>query len=217
MRNRSRHCCRSQKKGADLRSRLELKSGQPVRLFQLAHRFNTIVPLRIEPASKAARGYDLANDSRLNAPVAAPVHIHPAMSVRTPSPLLHRLVLLMFWPAPVTPTRARRPEGIHELRVSIRRMRAAFSVFRGAMPENHRFRIGDELRVLQRKLGKAREWDVLVEETVAACRERLRRHRSSQKLVGIAQAKCVEGHKSAHAALRDPSLHGPIIAAGVLE
>ena len=96
------------------------------------------------------------------------------------------------------------PEGIHELRVSIRRMRAAFAVFRGAMPESYRFRIGDELRVLQRKLGMAREWDVLVEETIASMPRRLRKQRSSEKVVQIAQTKRVEGYKSAHAALRNP-------------
>jgi CHAD domain-containing protein len=66
------------------------------------------------------------------------------------------------------------PEGIHQLRVAIRRMRAAFSIFRGAMPENYRLRIGDELRTLQRKLGAAREWDVMVEETIASMPRRLR-------------------------------------------
>ena len=96
------------------------------------------------------------------------------------------------------------PEGIHELRVSIRRMRAAFAVFRGAMPENYRIQIGDELRALQRKLGMAREWDVLVEETIASMPKRLRKQRSSENLVQIARTKRVEGYESAHAALRNP-------------
>lgn len=183
---------------------LELKSGQPVRLFQLAHRFNTVVPVRIEPASKAARGYDLADDSRLKAPVAAPVRIHPAMSVEESFAAIAQACVAHVLASAGYAYKSETSEGIHELRVSIRRMRAAFSVFRGAMPENHRFRIGDELRVLQRKLSKAREWDVLVEETVAGMPKRLRRHRSSQKLVEIAQAMCVEGHKSAHAVLQDP-------------
>jgi inorganic triphosphatase YgiF len=182
---------------------LELKSGQPVRLFQLAHRLNSIGPLRIETASKAARGYDLVNNAGLTAPTAAPVRIHPAMSVRDSFAAIARTCVAHVLASADYAYKSETSEGIHELRVSIRRMRAAFSVFRGAMPENYRFRIGDKLRVLQRKLSMAREWDVLVEETVACMPSRLRRHRSSQKLVRIAQTRCAEGHKSAHAALQD--------------
>jgi inorganic triphosphatase YgiF len=183
---------------------LELKSGKPACLFQLAHRLNTIVPLRIEPASKAARGYDLANDAGLTAPMAEPVHIDPAMSVRDCFAAIAQPCVAHVLASVDYAYKSDDPEGIHELRVSIRRMRAAFAVFRGAMPENYRIQIGDELRVLQRKLGMAREWDVLVEETIASMPKRLRRQRSSEKLVRIAQTKRVEGYKSAHAALRNP-------------
>jgi len=183
---------------------LELKSGQPARLFQLAHRLNTIVPLRIEPASKAARGYDLANDAGLTAPTAAPVHLDPAMSVRDSFAAIAQACVAHVLASADYAYKSDDPEGIHELRVSIRRMRAAFSVFRGAMPENYRFRIEDELRALQRKLGMAREWDVLVEETIASMPRRLRKQGSSEHLIQIAQIKRVEGYKSAHAAFRNP-------------
>ena len=182
---------------------LELKSGQPMRLFQLAHRLNTVVPLRIEAASKAARGYHLAKNAEFIAPTAAPVHVHAAMNVKDTFAAIARTCVAHVLASADYAYKSETSEGIHEFRVSIRRMRAAFSIFRDAMPENCRFRIGNELRVLQRKLSMAREWDVLVEETVASMPSRLRRHRSSQKLVKIAQTKCAEGHRSAHATLQD--------------
>jgi inorganic triphosphatase YgiF len=46
---------------------LEVKSGQPARIYQLAHRLNAVVPLRIETKSKAARGYDLVEHAKLAA------------------------------------------------------------------------------------------------------------------------------------------------------
>ena len=183
---------------------LELKSGQPVRLFQLARHLNGIVPLRIEAASKAARGYDLANNAGLTAPTAVPVHFEPAMSVRDSFVAIARACVAHLLASAHYAYKSSDPEGIHELRVSIRRMRAAFAVFRAAMPESYRCRIGDELRVLQRKLGTAREWDVLVEETFAGMPRRLRKQRSSEKLVQMAQTERVEGYKSAHAALQNP-------------
>lgn len=183
---------------------LELKSGQPVRRFQLAHRLNAIVPLRIEGASKAARGYDLANNVGLTAPTAAPVHVDPTMSVRGSFAAIAQACVAHVLASADYAYKSNDPEGIHELRVGIRRMRAAFAVFRGAMRESYRIQIGDELRVLQRKLAIAREWDVLVEETIASMPKRLRKQGASEKLVRIAQTKRVEGYKNAHAALRNP-------------
>ncbi len=183
---------------------LELNSGQPARLFQLAHRLNTIVPLRIEPASKAARGYDLANDAGLTAPMAVPVHIDPAMNVRDSFAAIAQACVAHVLASADYAYKSNDPEGVHELRVSIRRMRAAFAIFRGAMPQSYRFRIRDELRVLQRKLGMTREWDVLVEETIASMPRRLRKQRSSEHLVQTAQTRRVEGYERAHAALRNP-------------
>jgi inorganic triphosphatase YgiF len=182
----------------------ELKSGQTARLFQLAHRLNTVVPLRIETASTAARGYDLIGHAKHAAPMAAPININRAMGVRDcfaaiaqPS-LAHVLASADFVYA------SDDPEGIHQLRVAIRRMRAAFSIFRNAMLGNHRLRLGEELRTLQQKLGAAREWDVLVEETIASMPRKLRKQRHTEHLVRIAQTKRAEGDKSAHAALRNP-------------
>jgi hypothetical protein len=56
-------------------AKLSLNSsrGRPRASFQLAYRLNTVVPLRIEPASKAARGYDLVGNAGITAPMAAPV------------------------------------------------------------------------------------------------------------------------------------------------
>jgi len=119
---------------------LELKSGQPARLFQLAHRLNTIVPLRIEPASKAARGYDLANDAGLTAPMAEPVHIDPAMSVRDSFTAIAQPCVAHVLASVDYAYKSDDPEGIHELRVSIRRMRAAFGCHAGKIPHSDRGR-----------------------------------------------------------------------------
>jgi CHAD domain-containing protein len=83
-------------------------------------------------------------------------------------------------------------------------MRAAFSIFHGAMPENYRPRLAVELQTFAQKLGAARDWDVLVEETIASMPIRLQKQRSTELLVRIARARRAEGHESAHASLRDP-------------
>ena len=83
-------------------------------------------------------------------------------------------------------------------------MRAAFSIFHGAMPESYRPRLAVKLQTFARKLGAARDWDVLVEETIASMPTRLRKQRPTANLIRIAQTRRAEGHSSAHASLRDP-------------
>lgn len=188
---------------------LELKSGEPARLFQLAHRLNAIVPLRIEPASKDERGYDLAKGAVPAAATAAPVHLDPDGSVREAFAVIARACLTDVLANANYAYQSDDPEGVHQFRVGIRRMRAAFSLFRDAMVKADRFPIANELRGLQRKLGAAREWDVLVEETIGGMPKELRK--SSGNLVKIAEMKCAAGHRGAHAALRNPHCTGLLL------
>jgi inorganic triphosphatase YgiF len=181
---------------------LELKSGPVAGLFQLAHRLNAIVPLRIAPASKAQRGYDLAKDAAPAAATAAPVRLDRDGNVRESFAAIAQACLVHVLVNADYAYQRGDPEGIHQLRVGIRRLRVAFSLFRDAMARPDSHPIADELRALQQKLGAAREWDVLIEETIGRMPKKLRK--SSNNLVEIAQKSRAAGHRSAHAALRDP-------------
>jgi len=59
------------------------------------------------------------------------------------------------------------PEAIHQMRVALRRLRSAMSMFKPLLegPETEALRA--ELRWLQQTLGAARDWDVLMADTVA--------------------------------------------------
>ncbi len=96
------------------------------------------------------------------------------------------------------------PEHLHRLRVAIRRARAALSLFRVATQENRRLPLARELRRLQRRLGAAREWDVLVDETLAALPPSLRARPAAGALVRLAEARREEGRKEVRAALHRP-------------
>jgi len=181
---------------------LELKSGDPARLFQLAHRLNAIVPLRIKPRSKTERGYDLANGATLAAAGATPIHLDADRSVRDSFAIIAQACLTEILTNVNHAYQGNDPEGVHQLRVSIRHMRSAYSLFRNAKVKAGRFAIADELRALQRKLGATREWDVLIDETFSFMPKKLRR--SASNLIKIAEMKRAEGHQSVHDMLRDP-------------
>ena len=58
--------------------------------------------------------------------------------------------------------RGQDPECLHQVRVGVRRLRAALSVYRDVMPSVKRRTIGRALRRFEHSLGPARDWDVLV-------------------------------------------------------
>ena len=60
------------------------------------------------------------------------------------------------------------PEGIHQLRIGIRRARAALRLYRLVLPANMFTRFDRRLRNYGRAFGEARDWDVLLTETMAA-------------------------------------------------
>jgi CHAD domain-containing protein len=66
---------------------------------------------------------------------------------------------------------ARDPEGLHQLRVALRRLRSALSLFKTALGTQARAEWGAELRWLLGPLGPARDLDVFATETIAPVRD----------------------------------------------
>jgi len=58
-------------------------------------------------------------------------------------------------------------EGVHQFRVTIRRMRSALSLFRTAIPKEASHHWSDEMRWLASELGLARDLDVFIDEGLA--------------------------------------------------
>lgn len=182
---------------------LELKSGEASSLLRLARRLNANAPLRIESASKAARGYALVNGAPHVVPKANAVHLDATMSAKDALTAVMRSCLTHVIGSVDYVFKSSDPEGIHQLRIAIRRTRAAFSIIRRHVAKDLDVRVARDLRSLQQKLGGAREWDVLVEETLKFAPDRLLSAPFSAHLGRIVKAKRAEGHKQAQAALQD--------------
>jgi CHAD domain-containing protein len=65
------------------------------------------------------------------------------------------------------------PEGVHQMRVGVRRLRAVLSTFAGMLPKSRRRRAAAELRWLADALGPARNLDVFSEALLAPARAAL--------------------------------------------
>src|SRR5262249_22614960 len=65
------------------------------------------------------------------------------------------------------------PEGVHQMRVAVRRLRALIGACRDLLsPDTHEW-MREEFAWLQEQLGPAREWDVFTGETLEALQRRM--------------------------------------------
>jgi triphosphatase len=62
-------------------------------------------------------------------------------------------------------------EGVHQMRVGLRRLRAAISLFKDVLGDDETQEIKAQLRWLTDQLGPARDYDVLLEESVTRLKE----------------------------------------------
>jgi triphosphatase len=147
---------------------LELKSGPPSALLDFALGLLEHVPLRLEPASKAERGYALAA-GLLAAPVkaSAPVLL-PSMSVTEAFRTVVFSCIAHLQANERGLLETDDAEYLHQARVALRRLRSALSVFNRAFPRALFEEQIAELRWLGGFLGPARDWDVFAIETLPA-------------------------------------------------
>jgi triphosphatase len=129
------------------------------------------VPARLEFRSKSQRGYELIDDNG-DAPVTAErVDLVPGISTRDGFKAIGRACLKQIvgnGPALLKGD----PEGVHQMRVGLRRLRAALSLFADMLPDPQTAAIKTGLQWLQGELGPAREFEVLMKRVVAPVKKR---------------------------------------------
>jgi inorganic triphosphatase YgiF len=143
---------------------LELKSGNPRRLYDVALALTDKVDCTVSGVAKSERGYALYRKEPLVPVKAARVPLKRATTVWQGFVAISRNCLAHLEANAPVARDGRDPEGIHQARVAIRRLRAAFKVFKPVLPEDKRQYFAKDLRWLQQQLGDARDLDVFLGE-----------------------------------------------------
>ncbi len=106
-------------------------------------------------------------------------------------------VVLHFAPAAAADVSG--PEPVHQMRVALRRLRSAFTVFRNRVdcPEFQAANAG--LKALSARLGPTRDWDVFLGETAPAVRAVFADEPKLARLIAAGERR----RRECHAALRD--------------
>jgi triphosphatase len=160
---------------------LELKRGDEAELFNIARELTQALPARLALKSKSERGYELLA-GRDDAPVkAVAIELSPGAATRDCLRAIGLACLKqMIGNEPAL--LAGDPEGVHQMRVGLRRLRAAISLFADILQDPQTAALKDELKWLTGQLGPARELEVLVTRVVAPVR---RRHSRLEGVSGL--------------------------------
>ena len=145
---------------------LELKSGNAGILFDLGTQLLDAAPLQVGTRSKAERGYALAFDVVRPAAKAEPFSITAEHVVDDVIALLLGACWHHLLKNHAVAEEGADPEGVHQMRVALRRLRTICALFRRDIPSPAFQMVNSEARWLMQQLGPARDWDVFAETTV---------------------------------------------------
>jgi inorganic triphosphatase YgiF len=144
---------------------LELKRGDAAELFKVARTLAQQVPVRLTVTSKPERGYALIAGKKARAVGATPIAISPDASCQAAFQISARACLHQIV-ANQNPTRNGDPEGLHQARVGLRRLRAAISLFGEMLRDPRSSTMKCELKWITGELAPARDLDVFIKGVV---------------------------------------------------
>jgi len=145
---------------------LELKSGSVADLFRTASQIVDIVPARLSNRTKAGRGANLARGAygwvhAHHPPLSQGVCAEDVLRTSVMEALQHLLsnedCVLQRCDI----------EGVHQMRIALRRMRSVITAFKKALPKGTFEDLSAGLKVAGNTLGPARDWDVFLHEILS--------------------------------------------------
>lgn len=146
---------------------LELKSGEPQQLFKLALALLDIVPLEVEHASKAEYGYRLYSRAK---PAASKGQLPCLEPVQSVSEALRNMIAssLLHVQSNVPGAIGKLDEEyLHQVRVGLRRLRVALAMASAYRKDAELDALRQQVSELCNQLGRARDWDVFVTQTLS--------------------------------------------------
>jgi inorganic triphosphatase YgiF len=178
---------------------LELKAGDPKVVYEVGMELLEIAPLRIGTQSKSDRGYGLAfgvapKPTKATVPIIIAEHTVDDIAGALLGACQHQLLANQ-----ALAECGRDPEGVHQMRVALRRLRTACALLYRELGSPTLRGFSAEAKWLANLLGAARDWDVLATDTLRRPSEAIR---SEVDFDGLRQA--AEPHRlAAYATLQE--------------
>jgi inorganic triphosphatase YgiF len=193
---------------------LELIEGGSDQLYDLALELHQLAPLRLECRSKAARGYALAAGAVPDWHKADALHLAPEATVGEAMAAIFGACFRHWLANEAAALDGSDPEGVHQLRVALRRLRSALTMFRPAIPAEQQDWLKRDAKWLIGQLGPARDGDVLLAEVLAPVLAARPEDGGLERLRAAAEARRAAGYETARAALAGPDHAGFVLRFG---
>ncbi|MEP3275754.1 MAG: CHAD domain-containing protein [Stappiaceae bacterium] len=151
---------------------LELKKGRLNALYTLAHSIFSEEPWRFSSMSKAAQGYRLAlqdNTSEYRPQKARKSGLADEDTAEDALEKILRSCLKQIMRNAYATFDEDRPEGPHQLRVGLRRLRSALKLFGSMLEPEFAAKLAVQAREIAAVVGDLRDLDVLIDEIIQPC------------------------------------------------
>ena len=144
----------------------ELKRGSPRALFSIVQELCDAVPVRLGTEEKGSRGFRIADGLPPPWQKAEKPKLNSTMTVEEGLEVIFRSCVGQWVGNEAASYDGRDSEGVHQIRVSLRRARSALSMFKTVIGADQFEHWNGELRWLIQQFGPARDLDVFLEETL---------------------------------------------------
>jgi inorganic triphosphatase YgiF len=184
---------------------LELLEGPPTALYDVALQLLEIAPIRLELRSKAERGYRLAANDRSPADAThfGGVALDPEEDGEAVLQGFGRACLTQLLGSEAAALGGE-ADGVHQMRVALRRLRAILSAFSMLIPKDRRDPLDGEVKWLTKALGAARNYDVFAKETIGAARKAAIDGAALDRLGKAAERRRRAAYATVRRAIRSP-------------
>jgi triphosphatase len=193
---------------------LELKYGTPQQLFKLAQALLDIVPLQVEHTSKAEYGYLLFSAAKPSVSKGRFPLLKKSQSITSALQGLIGACLAHVQSNVPGALLKLDEEYLHQVRVGLRRLRVALSI-------TQRYRTDEELTALREQvaelcieLGRSREWDVFVTQTLAPICTRLSEHAGLREVLALSERARKKQHAGMENNLASPEFQRMLLRFG---
>jgi triphosphatase len=183
---------------------IELKDGDHVDLWGAAEELLDVLPFRLGHATKAARGYALADAATPQPQKATPVRLTDADTVADAFEKIVAGCIAQMQANEAAMLVTGAVEAIHQFRVALRRLRAIVGAYRELIDDTVHAAWSIDLRWAQRACGPARDLDVLVLETLSPMSSHLQHDEAFQRFLKVANEERAAARRESIQALHNP-------------
>ncbi|MXN64957.1 CHAD domain-containing protein [Stappia sp. GBMRC 2046] len=187
---------------------LELKSGSVDVLYDVAKALVNGSPVRFSQSSKAARGYAFAAGEESGPPMpktAGNIEISDGDTAELALRAILRSCFDQISHNRIVVLETEDPEGPHQLRIGLRRLRSAFNVFRKIIDPAASRNLDQRARSIAAEVGNLRDLDVLIDEIIAPLEPEMPKSVTADALISHIRDEREKVRESVRQMLGDPN------------